>query len=223
MINTQGKILTLLFSAFIVILLGVVLIQPIADDIETVKASSYDIINESVTLSVTTRDIANETHTLVANETTLSNNYLTALTGLRNITSEDITGYCNITLITGALKCNETFDATIYADYTYNDFSTGTLAHDELASFDACRNSTMTAILAGTNCNVTLINGAVKVTYDNFTDDLAYIDYKYDTDTYVRSGAARTLLTLIILLFAIAILTVGVGFAIAAFKQSGVM
>lgn len=213
----------LLMSAFIVILLGVVLIQPIGDDVELAKIGSRTVLNESVSLSITTTDVANETNTLVANTTTLTNNYLTAITELRNITSEVVTTFCNATLTTGVLVCNETGSATIYAQYTFNDYSTGSLTYDELNSFDACRNSTMSDILAGTHCNVTLATGAVKVTYDNFTDNLAYIDYKYEPDTYVHSSAARTLLTILVLFFAIAILAIGIGFTVKSLKDSGVM
>ncbi len=153
MINTQDKLLTLLFTAFIVLLLGVVLIQPIGTDIELAKIGSNTITNESVTIS------------------------------------------------SGA----------------------GTLTYDELLSFDACRNSSMVAILAGTHCNVTLTTGTVVVNTGNFSDDLAYIDYKYEPDTYVHSGTARILITLTVLFFAIAILAMGIGFAIKSFKEGGVM
>lgn len=226
MIETHGK---LLISAFIAILIGVVLIQPIGDDIELAKIGSRTILNESVALTITTVSVVNETVTLSAADTpstgTLANNYLTTLTALRNETGENLLGFCNMTLATGALSCNATNSTTCYADYTYNDHSTGQLStdQDEWISFDACRNSTMIAILADTHCNVTLATGAVRTEYDNFTDDLAYIDYKYEPDTYVHSSAARVLLTQTRLFFAIAIILVGIGFAVASFKQSGVM
>ena len=150
MISTQMK---LLMSAFIVIILGVVLIQSIGDDVELVKVGSRTTTNESVAIS------------------------------------------------SGA----------------------GTLANDELHSFDACRNSTMITIISGVECNVTLATGTVVVNPINFTDNLAYIDYKYEPDTYVHSSAARTILTLVILFFVIGILTVGIGFAWKALKDSGVL
>ncbi len=224
MINTAGK---LLISAFIVIMIGLALIQVVADDVELVKTSSYTSPNESVTLTVITSDIINETVTLSsvgASTGTLANNWLTVFTGLRNLTSENITSFCNVTLSSGAIECNATGDTTAYADYTYNDYSTGALANDELISFDACRNSTMTDIDIGVWCNVTLTSGAVKVEYDNFTDDLAYIDYVYESDTgYIRGSTSKTLITLVILFFAIGILAVGIGFAWKAFKDSDVM
>ena len=121
MINTAGK---LLISAFIVIMIGLALIQVVADDVELVKTSSYTSPNESVTLTVITSDIINETVTLSsvgASTGTLANNWLTVFTGLRNLTSENITSFCNVTLSSGAIECNATGDTTAYADYTYND------------------------------------------------------------------------------------------------------
>ncbi len=223
MINTQMK---LLMSAFIAILIGVVLLQPMADDIEGVKASSYSIGNESVSLTVNTNTFLNESNTLVANVTTLAQNYVTVLTAIRNESADNMLGFCNFTTLntkTATLKCNETGSATIYVEYTYNSYVTGKLAHDEIVSLDGCRNATMTAVTTNTYCNVTLASGDVRGEYDNFTTGSAYIDYSYDTDQYVRSSAARTLITITILFFAIAILLIGVGFAIAAFKDSGVM
>lgn len=143
----------LLFMAFMTILLGVVLIQPISNDIETTRDSSITFLNESVAIT------------------------------------------------SGA----------------------GTLANDEGLTFTACRNSTMDAIVVSTNCNVTLATGEVLVEPHNFSDNLAYIDYTYEPDTYVHSSTARTLLVNTRLFFAMAVMVVGIGFAIAGFKQSGIM
>ena len=142
--------MNLLISAFIVIILGVVLIIPIGDDVEKVKTASFTVINES--------------------------------TGL-----------------------------------------TGTLTNDELITFDACRNSTMDAILIDLHCNVTLTTGVISANTLNFSDSIVFVDYKYTPDTFVRSSTARTLITLVILFFAIAILTVGLGFVMKSFKDAGVL
>ena len=223
MIETHGKIL---ITTFIALLIGLIFIQAIATDVELVKVGSITILNESVALTAITANVVNETVTLsdgLANKTgTLANNHLTTLTALRNFSSEVITNYCNITLATGVLSCNDTGNYTAYADYTYNDYSTGQLSssYDEWLSFDACRNSTMDAIEANLHCNLTIATGAVRVNYDNFTDDLAYIDYKYEPDTYVHNSAARTILTVTVLLFAVGILLVGVGYAWKSFKES---
>ena len=153
MINTHDKLLTLLFSAFIVIILGAVLIQPIGDGVELTKVSSMNVSNESVTLS----------------------------SGL------------------------------------------GTLANDELSAFKGCRNSTGGIATIDLACNITLATGEIKVALENFSDSLAYVDYRYEPDTYVSNSASRTLITLTVLFFVIAILAVGIGFAVKSFKEGGVM
>ena len=149
MINDR---LSLLISAFIVIILGVVLIVPIGDDVELVKTASYSRENETVTLS-----------SVGASTGTLEKDALLSFDALRNETSETLTSFCNVTLSTGALKCNATGSTISYADYVY------------------------------------------------------------ESDTpYVRGATTKTLITLVILFFAIAILAVGLGFVVKAFKDAGV-
>ncbi len=150
MINTHGK---LLISAFIIIILGVVLIGPLADEVELVKTATFTNTNESVTLSS----------------------------------------------------------------------GVGALDFDELVSVDACRNSSMSAVVVNIDCNITLASGVVAASQSNFTDNILLVDYTYTPDTYVRSGTARTLITLVILFFAIAILLIGIKYATDAFKQGGIM
>ncbi len=223
MIETQGK---LLFMAFFTILIGLVLIQPISNQIELVKLSSGTVTNESVPLTATTATVVNESVTMDSSNVTalLANNHLTTLTGLENITGENLLGECNITLVTGNLSCNATNSNTIFANYTYNSFSTGQLTtQDEWLTFDACRNSTMTTILSGLHCNVTIATGEVRTVFDNFSDGSAFIDYTFTPDTFVRGAAERSLLDITRLFFALFVLLLGVGFAIAAFKQSGAM
>lgn len=68
----------------------------------------------------TTKTVSNETLTFTAENTeTTNNNNLISVTSLKNITSEDITGYCNITLATGYIECNETNSDTGYIAYSY--------------------------------------------------------------------------------------------------------
>ena len=302
MIESYGK---LLFSAFIAILIGIVLIQVIGDDVEKVKVAYFTSPNESVSLTAVTENIIEENITLTAatanildenvsliasgvnpmngtllqndltiltdlrnntdtnasvltecnvtlaigtlrcNATRVTNNtvadytfnqhltggatdqtYVTAFLGIRNTTgiNASVLTKCNVTSFeTGTLQCNYTAANYVLANYTYNKYSTGTLAQDEVISISACRNVNMTAISLTTDCNVTASDRSVVVNYDNFTTNNAYIDYTYDTDTYVASGAARTLLTLVVLFFALGILAVGIGYAWKSFKEGGII
>ena len=281
----------LMFMAFITIILGVVLIQPIADDVDTASDSSISVTNETLSFSIRTNVISNESNalsnvstridnetitldeafvtgnlsndliitltaltnlssenligfcnislapgTLICNATgdqtiyanytyssgrtaTLANDNLTAFTALRNISSEVITGYCNVTLITGAMVCNQTYGEIAYADYTHVSGRTVTLANDELIALSEIRNVSSEVITS--ECNVTLAPGTLSC--NNTRNEVGYADYTYRPDTFVSSRVARTLLDNTTLFFAIAIMAIGIGFAIAAFKQSGIM
>ena len=282
----------LLFMSFITILLGVVLIQPIADDISTASDSSITVSNETLSFSSSTTAVSNETlawvnaTTAIVNEsvtmdegnitanltyndlttfTGLTNsttnediigfcnvtlatgaltcnftgsnaifaNYtyisgktetfyyddLTALTAVRNISSQVITGYCNITLATGGLVCNNTYGRIGYGDYTYISRRTETLANDEVISISELRNSS-SDVMTG-ECNVTLSTGSLVC--NNTHNATGYADYTYEPDTYVHSRTARVMLSNTSLFFAIAVLIIGIGFAIAGFKVSGIM
>jgi len=105
-------------------------------DFQTNERSKHltSVSNETIALTATTDTVTNETVTMdAANVTaTLANNHVTTLSALRNITSNDLLGYCNITLSTGGLVCNTTTSNTIYADYIHNDYSTGSLAQSAL-------------------------------------------------------------------------------------------
>lgn len=217
---SMGK---LLIMGFVTILIGVVLISPIGDDVALTRVGSRRVNNETISLSTIVGTSTNESNTLVANTTTLANNLLVALTALRNETAEIVTTECNVTLPTGVLVCNDTGSATIYADYTYNAFRTGKTANDEVLSLDNCYNVTMQPILVDTHCNITLSSGDVKIEYDNVTTGNAHLNYTYEPDTYVQSATARSLLSLTILFFALAVMIVGAGMVIAGFKQGGIL
>lgn len=221
----ESKI-NILIGAFVLLIISLVLIQVIGDSIQSVSTGSIAISNESITLTAVTITIPNETVTMTGGTNistgTLVNNYLTILTELRNESSEIITTFCNVTLGTGALVCNATNSTIAYAEYTYNDNSIGATAQDELIAVSECRNFTAAVLTADTHCNVTLTTGAVRVNYDNVTTtNIAYLDYTYIPDNYVRGAATRQILFLTILFFALFILSIGIIFVVKGFKDSG--
>ncbi len=83
--------MNLLISAFIVIILGVVLIVPIGDDVELVKTASFTVINESTGLTGT-----------------LNNDELITFDACRNSTMDVILigTHCNVTLANGVVYAN---------------------------------------------------------------------------------------------------------------------
>ncbi len=141
---------------------------------------------------------------------TLGNGDLTTLTALRNITSENIINFCNITLSTGALVCNQTFGTGVgFADYTHTSGRTDTLANDDLTAQPTFRNGTSGA-LGVNDCNATLATGVVIC--NNIHSATGFADYNYNPEGFVTSGTTRTLVNLITVLLAIAILIFIVGF-----------
>lgn len=216
MIDNYGK---LLFSTFVVVLLGVVLIVPIGNDVEKAKISSYTVTNETLAFSQSTTTVSNESQVTGSDSIgftiTLTNNDLTVFTELRNVTADIVMGLCNVTLAEGSLDCNGTNSSNLYSDYTYISGWTETLANDELISVSALRNVTSESIIGA--CNVTLPTGGLVC--NNTHNATGYADYAYEPDTYVRSAAARTLLTLTVLLFALFILGVGVAYVLKSFKE----
>ncbi len=214
----------LLFSAFIIILLGVVLIQPIADDIEKVKTGSITVLNETLNFVSVTAVISNESQANIGNETipstyTTTFDDLTVITEIRNESATIVTSDCNETLLSGVFNCNATNSTNLFFDYTYISGRTDTLANDELISLDALRNITSENILGF--CNVTLASG--DLVCNNTYSATGFADYKYTPDNFVRSSTARTLLTLTILFFALFVLAMGIIFTVRSFKDGKIM
>ena len=217
----------LLISAFMVLLLGVILIRPIADDIAKVSDSSISINNETLSFITLTTAIINESIIMLNDSNnnlsgTLNFDNLTILTEIRNVSAQVITGSCNVTFRTGGVVCNFTgYPAELFYDYTYISGRTETLANDEIISVSAMRNGTSPSASILAACNVTLSTGGLIC--DNTHHSVGLIDYTYTPDTFVRSSAARTILTLTILFFALLVLAVGIGFAIKSMKDAGLM
>lgn len=74
----------------------------------------------SINTTQNTENTTNETLTFTAQNTEYTaNDDLIAVQRLVNATSTDITNYCNVTVSSGFLQCNETNSNTGYIDYTY--------------------------------------------------------------------------------------------------------
>ncbi len=221
MADTSNR-MGLLISAFMVLLLGVVLIRPIADDINQVTTSSYTVTNETLSFVDLTTGIISET-VILANTSGLNltgnlvNDNITAVATLTNSTGGDRINECNVTFRSGGIVCNFTeYPADVILNYTFVSGKTETLDNDDLTVFSAIRNITDEDLID--ECNVTLSTGALVC--NNTHSNIGFADYSYETNTaFVRSSATRTLLTIVVLFFAIAVLTVGIGFAIKALKD----
>ena len=224
MLDTYGKYL---MTAFVFILIGIILIQPLSNDVEKAKLSSITIINETLSFINANTIVTNESVTLssIDNGSTgnLAYDDLTVITELRNATPTSlvITSYCNVTLRSGAIQCNATGNTTAYADYTFISGQSETLTNDEVLSLDEIRNSSATSAIMTTQCNITLFTGILLC--NNTHNATGYCDYKYEPDDYVHSSGARTLLTMTILFFAIGILAIGIIYVTKSLRESKLM
>ena len=232
MIETHGK---LLIASFLTLLIGLVLIQPLADDIEKVSTGSLNVGNETLNFASVTGSIVNETVTLnvTANSTAraigqLANDQILAISSIINGTNTgglEIRGFCNITdadftpAIHGHLSCNGTGNLSLTINYTFISRRTVTLVHDDILSITTLSNVTSENIRG--YCNATLATGAIVC--NNTKNATGFAAYDYDPDNTIDDASTQTITRLSRLFFAIAILVISMGFAIAAFKQSGVM
>ena len=221
MIETHGKIL---ITAFVALIIGIVLIQAIGNDVESTKVSSVRVENEALTFSDFTTDVANEsqptTGDLVIASYNLTNNNVTILTEIRNSSSAIVTSQCNITFFSGEILCNITNSTNLFFEYTFVSGKTVTLANDEV-TLTWLRNLTVAGNDLTPFCNVTSASGAINC--NNTYGTTAAANYTYIPDGFVRGAASRNLLTLTVLFFAIAILAIGIGMAVKSFKESGVL
>ncbi len=221
MIATHGK---LLLAAFMSILIGIVLIQLIADDIEQVSVSSINVPNETITFSSVTGTAINESVTMTASDFAMTGslaNQLIAFTGIKNNSAEGrtITSFCNITVDAGVMSCNNSNSTTAFVNYTYISRRTGSLSQDDILSLTTLSNITSENIIG--YCNLTAATG--DLVCNNTRSNTAFATFDWEPDNVLQDGASRTILRTTMLFFAIAVLVLGIGFAIAAFKQSGVM
>jgi len=222
MIESHGK---LLMTAFVLIILGVVFLGAIADDVNEITTSSYTVANETLNFVDATTAISNESHANNGNASvgatfTLTYNNLTVLTEVRNQSATVITGDCNVTLSSAYFSCNATNTTNFFVDYTYVSGKTESTYYDALTTLSALRNVTSEDIIG--YCNVTLSTGALVC--NNTYSTVGYADYTYETDVaYVRSSTTRSILTITVLFFAVAIVVLGIGYAIKSFKEGNLM
>lgn len=210
--------------SFILILIGVVLIDALATEIEYVKTTARTIENESISLTNATTNAINETVTMAlaqANVSKLRNGTtafydVNSLSNIQNYSGANVTAYCNFTLSTGVLWCNAlaTNGSSITVNYTYVSGKTGTTAFDDINSVTAIRNVTQGTITGA--CNVTTSSGAMSC--NNTRGVTAYIDYQYDLDNRLDDATSRTILSTTLIFFAVAILLLGIAFGYKGVK-----
>ncbi len=205
----QGAIVSIAIGAIILVVILGAIFTFLADNslnVQTVNNETLALNNKLQVISNESVTISAETGVVTGN---MANNGLTVLTALRNWTSENIRGFCNVTLNTGAIKCNTTGNTTAFADYTFIMGREDTLANDDLTSLSAARNESSQNII--NQCNITLATG--DLVCNNTKSAIAYVDYSYQPTGFITSGITRTIVGLITVLLGLAILIfiIGVG------------
>ena len=206
----QGAIVGMAIMAIILVVILGVIFSFISG---TINTNSVD--NETLTFTSVTADVANESQANTGNSTigatyTVTFNDLTVVTEIRNQSATVITQECNATLSTGVFSCNATNSTNLFFEYTFISGRSETLANDDLTAQPTFRNGTSGA-LADDDCNATLATGVVLC--NNIHSTTGFADYTFRPDGFITSTTTRTLVGLITVLLAIAVLIFIIGFA----------
>ncbi len=205
----QGLVIAMSIGAILVVVILGVIFQFVSG-ITNVQSAN----NETLSFASITTDVANESKINTGNgsidatyRTTFDD--LTAITEIRNESATIVTSDCNATLSSGSFRCNATNSTNLFFEYTYISGRTDTLINDDLTAEPTFRNGTSASLDDG-DCNATLSTGVVLC--NNIHSATAFADYSYNPEGFITSGTTRTLVNLITVLLAIAILIFIVGF-----------
>ena len=207
-------------GGFIGILVGIILIGVVADNISEFD-DIVNVVNESLTISVTDTTITNESVTLDGSNQVQITAPVYSVTFFGNITnSTDITG------INVGEEVNFTKEGLITVDggtvfpgsgpynisYTTKTAGTGTTSVTSgITSLDFFGNATIsthiTGIATGAEANLSS-TGTARVSTYNFTAGDYNVSYTHEGVNFVASKVSRTLVNLVIIFFALAVLAI---------------
>ncbi len=217
-----------IMSVFVALILGIVLIQVIANH-EVGNTELSGVTNESIAMSSGTANVViNETIAMVSQVGVVGNCGLIDITFFGN--NSNSTGLPNVNVsqhvnITGYREFIVS-EAQFPADGDYNisyTFAarTGSTARDDLVSMSFFGNGTnntfLSSVTIGTQVNFSK-EGVITASSCHFSDGSYNTSYGYEGDLYVTDSKSRNLLTLNSLFFALVLFAVAVGGAIASTK-----
>lgn len=215
------KQLGIIIGGFIAILLGIILVDVIADNIEASRSLS-NIDNETITISSTDNTATNESILIsTSGKGQTHNASVVGVTFFGNATnSTHLTDVVqgvevNYTASGGIIVATDVFsNGTYNISYTYSTAGTGELGQDDVTAISYFGNgNTSTAVSGleiGDEVNVTKATGVLSVSTLNFTDGDYNVSYTYEGSLYVASSTSRTLLGLIVIFFVIGIVAIAV-------------
>lgn len=100
----------------------------------------------------------------------------------------------------------------------------GTLANDDVTGITMLRNSSHADYLwLASTIGFNYTTGGAIVANASLPSTPVYVGYNYEDDLYVVDATSRTLLNLVLIFFAIAIMAIGVGMAISSFRSMGII
>ena len=212
--------LNVIVGGFIALILGLILIGVVADTISTLD-DIVNVVNESITVSSTSNAVVNQSITMSSNSGTTGNGSVYILSFFGNATNSS-----HLASVTLGLHVNITRDGVVVTDnqrfaasgiynisYTFTTDGIGTTSvTEDVTSLDFFGNATIsthiTGIAIGAEANLSS-KGNLRVSTYNFTDGTYNVSYTHEGVNFVANKTARTLINLIIIFFALAILAIG--------------
>lgn len=208
---------------FVVLVLGVVFAQVIADN-QVANTELSSIFNETVTLTQSLSTNTNETIESFTNrQAKVTDNGITSILFFGNVSNNT-----NLASVTVGLSVNSTRSGEIIISgdkfpgpgpynisYTHITEVTGSTGQDDVVQVNFFGNVTIgtqiTGINSGDEINITKSTGAISLSPANFSAGTYNTSYNYEGDLYVSDTKSHTFLKLNTLFFILVLLAVAIG------------
>ena len=221
--NRMGSIV----MGFIVILVGVVLFQSLANEIASASVINT-VTNESVTVSSTDNTVTNESITIASSKGDTDFTSVMNVTFFGNGTNNSAKDLHISTDINWTSKgeilvnSDRILDGNYNVSYIYTTDGTAQTAKDDLDSLiffgNGHLNTDSSFITITRDVNWT-VPGVITVKTTNFTDGDYNVSYTNLPSEYVKNATARVLLPITNIFFSIAVMAVGILMVFNGFKN----
>ena len=219
-VGNDDKSLGIIVSGFVILLVGIVFLDVIADTIVG-NTELSSITNESIAITTTLNTITNETITITGGSGATGNSSIRGVTSFGNVTNGT-----HLAIIRLGIEVNFTKNGTIQVapnhfdgdgpynvSYIYTTEAIGNLANDDVVGLsffgNATNNTVLSSITLGANVNFTRPG---VITVDTFPFDAGTYNtsYTYEGDLFVADTQSQALLKIVVLMFVLALIAVGI-------------